>query len=108
MLTYQDVSIELPESTSITIDNSPFEFMNGASFEFSLTSGKSMGLSWQYDKDEDALVCAVNFDANKGLGGKDDDKKDENEKDDEKRRTIKRKMIKRKIIKAKAIKTAIK
>ena len=80
MLTYQDVSIELPESTSITIDNSPFEFMNGASFEFSLTSGKSMGLSWQYDKDEDALVCAVNFDANKGLGGKDDDKKDENEK----------------------------
>ena len=85
MLTYQDVSIELPESTSITIDNSPFEFMNGASFEFSLTSGKSMGLSWQYDKDEDALVCAVNFDANKGLGGKDDDKKDENEKDDEKK-----------------------
>ena len=85
MLTYQDVSIELPESTYITIDNSPFEFMNGASFEFSLTSGKSMGLSWQYDKDEDALVCAVNFDANKGLGGKDDDKKDENEKDDEKK-----------------------
>ena len=85
MLTYQDVSIELPESTSITIDNSPFEFMNGASFEFSLTSGKSMGLSWQYDKDEDALVCAVNFDANKGLGGKDDDNKDENEKDDEKK-----------------------
>ena len=85
MLTYQDVSIELPESTSITIDNSPFEFMNGASFEFLLTSGKSMGLSWQYDKDEDALVCAVNFDANKGLGGKDDDKKDENEKDDEKK-----------------------
>ena len=85
MLTYQDVSIELPESTSITIDNSPFEFMNGASFEFSLTSGKSIGLSWQYDKDEDALVCAVNFDANKGLGGKDDDKKDENEKDDEKK-----------------------
>ena len=85
MLTYQDVSIELPESTSITIDNSPFEFMNGASFEFLLTSGKSMGLSWQYDKDEDALVCAVNFDANKGLCGKDDDKKDENEKDDEKK-----------------------
>ena len=85
MLTYQDVSIELPESTSITIDNSPFEFMNGASFEFSLTSGKSIGLSWQYDKDEDALVCAVNFDANKGLGGKDDDKNDENEKDDEKK-----------------------